>query len=185
MILNNCVTLAHEYVKKITNENTIAIDATAGNGNDAVFLGENCKKVYAFDIQEEAINNTKVKLEKNNIKNVILIKDSHENIDLHIAEKVDVVMFNLGYLPKSNHHITTQYTSTIKALSKSMNMLNEKGIITIVIYYGQDNEEQEKIKLLEYIKTIDEKKYKVLKLSYENISDWPPILVIIEKKLIN
>ena len=50
-------------VKKICNENVnksdIVVDMTVGNGNDTLFLSGISKMVYGFDIQDEAINNTK------------------------------------------------------------------------------------------------------------------------------
>ena len=36
----------------------IAVDATCGNGHDALWLAEVCDRVYAFDIQPEAVKTT-------------------------------------------------------------------------------------------------------------------------------
>lgn len=62
----------------------IVIDATCGNGNDTLMLARLAKKVFAFDVQKKAIDNTKKLLEKNNVKNVELINDSHENLEKYL-----------------------------------------------------------------------------------------------------
>ena len=55
--------LAHEAVAKVLQPGDIAIDLTAGNGWDALFLAR-CVglrgHVYAFDIQSAAIQATSV-----------------------------------------------------------------------------------------------------------------------------
>ena len=60
--IKNCLGQSHEIVERLVKEGDIVVDATAGNGNDTVFLaklaGEN-GKVYAFDIQEKALSKTK------------------------------------------------------------------------------------------------------------------------------
>ena len=72
--LSNSIQLAHCLLKYRLNEAKIIVDATAGNGNDTLFLAQNAlnnAQIYAFDIQKEAIENTKALLIKNkdNIKN--------------------------------------------------------------------------------------------------------------------
>ena len=72
--LSNSIQLAHCLLKDRLNEAKIIVDATAGNGNDTLFLAKNAlkeAKLYAFDIQKEAISNAKDLLikNKNNIDN--------------------------------------------------------------------------------------------------------------------
>lgn len=55
------VDLVKSIVAGVVSEGDTVVDATVGNGNDTIFLarlvGEK-GKVYGFDIQQEAINNT-------------------------------------------------------------------------------------------------------------------------------
>ena len=54
--------LAHLLISHIIKEGSRVVDATAGNGNDTLFLSNlvgNTGKVFAYDIQEQAIYNTK------------------------------------------------------------------------------------------------------------------------------
>lgn len=81
-----------EYVKNelLQREYNIAIDFTMGNGNDTLTLSRLAKKVYSFDIQDKALENTKKLL--NDIDNVELILDSHDNFDKYVQN------FDVGIL---------------------------------------------------------------------------------------
>ena len=58
-------TFVHKYLKTLISKDSIAVDMTTGNGNDTYFLCKLAKKVYGFDIQKEAIENTKNKTQRN------------------------------------------------------------------------------------------------------------------------
>ena len=161
------------------------VDATCGNGNDTVFLaglvGEE-GNVYSFDIQDMAIQNTERKLmELHLAERVTVIKDGHQNMDIHIKDRVKAVMFNLGYLPKGDHSLGTRHDTTIIAVKKAMELLNVGGIITLVIYYGGDSGFDEKEKVLEFLKTIEQKNFIVMRTDFINQLNCPPVLVCIEK----
>ena len=78
---------ATEIIKEllIREENiNIAVDMTAGNGHDSKFILENNKpqKLFAFDIQELAKENTLDLIGEN--PNFSFILDIHANIDKYI-----------------------------------------------------------------------------------------------------
>ena len=52
--VGNISDLSHYIIKNFVFNKEVAIDGTLGNGYDSDFLSENFKKVYSFDIQEEA-----------------------------------------------------------------------------------------------------------------------------------
>lgn len=185
MAFKNALHISHEIVKKVVNQGDIVVDATAGNGNDTLFLanliGDN-GKVYAFDIQDKALKNTRIKLAQNNFnKRVQLINDGHQYMDKYVPKGIKVVMFNLGYLPGGDHFISTQAKNTIAAIETSLKLLQVKGIIMMVIYYGGDSGFDEKNAVMEYIKLLDYKKYSVLVMDYINWINCSPIAVCIEK----
>ena len=184
-VLKNSLAISHEMVSKVVLPGDTVIDATAGNGNDTVFLaslvGEN-GKVYAFDIQEQAINNTYKKvIDRDYQDRVKIIKDGHQNLDLYVKDKVKVVMFNLGYLPGGDHSIATRVETTAEALGKAMELLAVNGIISIVVYYGGDSGFDEKNALMDYFPTINCSKFTVMKTEFINQINCPPIFVCIEK----
>ncbi|WP_019313702.1 tRNA (mnm(5)s(2)U34)-methyltransferase, partial [Streptococcus mutans] len=106
------IELSHDFLSQVLDKNSIAIDATMGNGNDTVFLSHLAKKVYAFDVQEQALIKTREKLEQLNIKNVQLILDGHQTIDKYVDEPIRAAIFNLGYLPSADKSVITQPATT-------------------------------------------------------------------------
>jgi predicted methyltransferase len=184
-VIKNSLGQSHEIIRKVVKEGDYVIDATAGNGNDTAFLASLVGPsglVYAFDIQEPAIENTRIRIkEKGYEERVKLIKDGHQNMDQYVKEKVNAVMFNLGYLPGGDHSIATIGETTIAAINKSMELLRQGGVITIVVYYGGDSGFDEKNQVMEYIETIDFKRFTVMKTEFVNQPNCPPILVCIEK----
>ncbi|KNY25364.1 rRNA methylase [Pseudobacteroides cellulosolvens ATCC 35603 = DSM 2933] len=62
-----------------------------------------------------------------------------------------------------------------------MRLLKKNGLIVMVVYYGGDSGFEEKDTLMEYITTIDCKKYSVLRAEFVNQPNCPPLLVLIEK----
>lgn len=143
-ILNKVKQLIENNLKP----NDLVIDMTVGNGNDTLFLCNIVNKghVFGFDIQEKAISNTKKLLKENNISNYSLFNETHENIDIILKEyknKISLILFNLGYLPGSDKSITTNHISTLNALKKALNMLNNKGIILIVLYPHEEGRKEE------------------------------------------
>ncbi|SDK48093.1 tRNA (mnm(5)s(2)U34)-methyltransferase [Natronincola ferrireducens] len=179
----------HNFLKHKINKGSIVIDGTMGNGHDTLFLHRlvgASGKVYAFDIQEKALEATKQKLLYNNVamdnNSIHLILDGHENIESHVKEPIDAAMFNLGYLPNSNKEIITIPQTTIRAFDGVFSLLKKGGVVSILIYYGHRGGILEKELVLDYIRNLDYKKYTVLECNYTNHENNPPIIVFIEKK---
>lgn len=184
-IIKNSLYQSHDIVMKAVKPGDTVIDATAGNGGDTVFLAKltgSGGKVYCFDIQQRALDKTRERLRNEGLDGIVeLICDSHENMDRYVKQPVRCVMFNLGYLPGGDHKIGTKGPSTIAAVQKAMELIMVHGIITIVIYYGGDSGFDEKEQVLEYIRTIDCKRFTVSRTDFVNQINCPPILVCIEK----
>ncbi len=170
---------AHRLLEEVVTSNDICLDMTLGCGKDTLFLKDICKKVYAFDIQEEAIKKSKELMK--DCKNVEFILDGHENVLLHINEKVKGIIFNLGYLPGGNKKITTHFETTIKALKDSLTLLSDKGICVICLYPGHLEGNKESIEVTKYVKGLNQKEFTVLKYEFINQINNPPFLIAIEK----
>ncbi|MCY6485884.1 class I SAM-dependent methyltransferase [Clostridium aestuarii] len=184
--LTNAMNLAKELSIKKLRDGDVAIDATMGNGNDTIFLAKLVGKegkVYAFDIQESALTNTKEKLQKNNIScKIELIYDGHEKMDQYVKEEVRLIMFNLGYLPRNEHQVTTKADTTISAIKSSLKLLQKNGVIILVIYHGHVEGKKEKIVIEEFVQELNQKEYNVMQLSFLNQINNPPLLIAIEKR---
>ncbi|NLM35815.1 MAG: rRNA methylase [Clostridiales bacterium] len=169
--------IAHSIIKNHSVNFNTALDATLGNGYDTDFLSSLFDTVYAFDIQEQCIINYKIK--SNN--KIILINDSHENVDKYVKTGLDCAMYNLGFLPGGNKELTTTYESTLKSIEKTLLLLNPQGLLTIAIYPGHPAGRLEKEYLLDYCKKLPKNKYAVLYSQFINRENTPPELLIIEK----
>ena len=80
--------LSHDFLAEVLDDESVAIDATMGNGNDTAFLAGLAKKVYAFDVQEQALEKTSQRLSDLGIENAELILDGHENLDHYVTEPI-------------------------------------------------------------------------------------------------
>lgn len=178
--MDKILDFSKKQIKERIKECDIAIDATLGRGNDSLFLSGIAKKVYAFDIQDEAIEYSKELFKNNKIDNVTIINDSHENISNYISN-CDIVMFNLGYLPKGDKSITTMSTSSLKAIKEAIRLLNYKGIISIIFYPGCPSGKEEVDIIIDYLKELNQKEFDVIKYDFINQINNPPFCVLIER----
>ena len=173
----------HDILEEYIEEGDICIDATAGNGGDTEGL---CQKVgetgnvYAFDVQEMAIAHTRERLEKANLSTrAKLIQDGHEKMQTYVKEEAKVIIFNFGYLPGGDHKIATRAATSLTAIESALNLLKKGGIINLCIYSGGDTGYEEKEAILNYLKTLDSKKWLVIVNSYFNRKNDPPLPVFI------
>lgn len=175
-----------EQLKSMVTSPELCVDATAGTGQDTEFLCRFCKdqgKVIALDIQKEAIKMTRERLEEAHLDSeATLIHDGHEHMDRYIKEEsVDLIMFNLGYLPGGDHRKATRAETTITALEKGLRLLKKGGVISVMIYSGKDSGFKERDAVLAFLKTLDHRQYTVMLHSFYNKPNHPPIPVHIVK----
>lgn len=182
----NAVEYSHVLLEKNVKQNDYVVDATVGNGHDSKFLAELVGeegKVYAFDIQQEAINKSRELLKNNNLlSRTELLLDSHANLDEYVSGEISAAIFNLGYLPGGDKDIITESESTITAVEKVLKKLKQKGIVILVVYSGHSGGEKEKKDLIDYCLNLDYKKYNVLNYKFLNQPGPPPEILAIKKR---
>ncbi|UOQ48086.1 class I SAM-dependent methyltransferase [Gracilibacillus caseinilyticus] len=176
---------SHQLLQEVIKPGDVAIDATCGNGNDALLLSklvENNGRVFAFDIQQQAITHSREMLDQHNVKNVELILDGHEHVQKYVMDTaVAGAIFNLGYLPKGDHSIVTTPDTTIEAIREITALLKKGGRIILVIYHGHPGGAEEKDSVLRFCQDLDQKHYQVLQYQFINQVNQPPFIVAIEK----
>ncbi len=132
---------AHLEASAVLAEGDLAIDATAGNGHDTVFLaarvGES-GRVLAFDIQAAAIASARSRVEAAGFGGrVRFFEMSHAKMAEHSAPgSVAAILFNLGYLPGGDHRLITRAEETLHALDAALALLKPGGLLSIVCYPG-------------------------------------------------
>ena len=185
-ILKRPLLLARELIKTSVSHGDAVIDATAGNGHDTLFLaglvGEQ-GKVYAFDLREEAISITRERLNQAQLlSRVNLICAGHENISTYVHVNISAAMFNLGYLPGSDHLFITRPETTLAALSGCLAKVNPGGIITLVLYSGHTGGDDEKKAVVDFCRQLPQDIFAVSLYEMINWANHPPALLAVEKK---
>ena len=142
--------MAHDFLAQVITQEDIVVDATMGNGHDTLFLAKLAKQVYAFDIQEQALEKTSQRLQEAGLTNVELLLQGHETVDQFVTE-AKAAIFNLGYLPSADKSIITQPQTTLEALDKLCHMLVKGGRIAIMIYYGHEGGDIEKDAVMDFV----------------------------------
>ncbi len=172
--------MAHDFLAQVITQEDIVVDATMGNGHDTLFLAKLAKQVYAFDIQEQALEKTSQRLQEAGLTNADLILQGHETVDQFVTE-VKAAIFNLGYLPSADKSIITQPQTTIESLDKLCQMLIKGGRIAIMIYYGHEGGDIERDAVLDFVSQLPQQEYTATIYRTLNQINNPPFLVMIEK----
>lgn len=178
--------LMHRMAENYIEEGDLCIDATMGGGQDTEFL---CRcvgvkgRVIAFDIQQEALDRTAERLFRKGYVNAHLVRRSHtEMTDYAETESVDLIMFNLGYLPGGDHSVCTRAETTLPALEAALTLLKPGGAVSLIIYSGGDTGIEERDAVLGWLKSLDSRRYLVLVTEYYNRPNHPPLPVLIIKQ---
>lgn len=172
--------MAHAFLEEVVTDEDIVVDATMGNGHDTLFLARLAKKVYAFDIQEQAVEQTTKRLAEAKLDNVELLLTGHENVAQYV-ESIKAAIFNLGYLPSADKTVITQPHTTIQALEKLCQRLVAGGRIAIMIYYGHAGGDVERDAVLDFVSQLPQQEFTVALYKTINQINQPPFLVMIEK----
>ena len=149
------VGLHKHFIMEHLREGDTAVDFTMGNGNDTLFLSKavgESGRVYAFDIQEEALTSTRAHLEANGApENYTLICASHHRVKEFVEGPIKAGMFNLGYLPRSGRKaVTTMRETTMPAVEAALELLAPDGVLIVAIYPGHEEGALEGDMLREY-----------------------------------
>ena len=177
---------AAELIERALYPGAVAVDATLGNGHDALWLcglvGET-GRVYGFDVQQEAVERSRARLVEAGVEaRATLILDGHQNMISYVPpESAEAVMFNLGWLPGAAHGVTTRRSTTLEAVNAALTVLKEDGVMTVCVYPGHDEGARERDALLSWARGLDERSYDVMLRAYLNQSGDPPLMIAIKK----
>ncbi|WP_428562428.1 MAG: tRNA (mnm(5)s(2)U34)-methyltransferase [Solidesulfovibrio sp. DCME] len=144
MLATAALTFSQALLARILRPGDIAVDATAGNGHDAVFLARHVAPnglVHCLDIQPAALDSTRARLAAAGLADMARLHDAgHERLgDIVPAAdrgRVRAVVFNLGYLPGGDATVTTRPVTTLAALEAARRVLCPGGALAVVCYTG-------------------------------------------------
>ena len=183
----NVVTMSHMLLEPYISQARVIVDMTCGNGHDTVFLASHMAAgavLYAFDIQPCAITTTRKALVENALagKQVVLQCGTHDELVEKIDGAVDIVLFNLGYLPSGDHALHTKSEITVKAVKICLNKIAKNGIIMIAAYPGTEAGAQEEQRVHDFLKGIPQRTFDVSTWRPVNQVHCPPVLYIVQKR---
>ncbi|MEX0962326.1 MAG: class I SAM-dependent methyltransferase [Simkaniaceae bacterium] len=146
--------LAHALWLPFLAQGGLFIDATAGNGCDALFIAEkglHCPldHLHLFDIQEKALENSR----KRCLPYLSQITFHHKS-HLQLPDiRAQLIVYNLGYLPNGGDNtLTTETETTLKSVKEGIKRLKKGGALSITCYPGHEEGAREERALCSFFK---------------------------------
>lgn len=175
--------LQKSFIRSHLRPGDIAADFTMGNGHDTLFLCETVGEgghVYAFDIQEKALDSTRARLTDAGIEEAryTLVHASHHLMKDYIDRPIKAGMFNLGYMPGSgNKALTTMRETTLPAVESALSLLGEDAILLIAVYPGHPEGRAEGEEIERYLASVSRYKMCMAKFCMLNSPDSPYFMI--------
>ena len=178
--------LAADILEKAGSPGDPVIDATMGNGHDTLFLCRlvgDAGRVYAFDIQPAALENTGKRLAEAGVAHrAHLLCLGHEKMAETVHEPVSAVVFNTGWLPGGDHSVTTHWETTRAAIAGALALLRPGGVLVVCVYPGHPEGERERAALTEFLSALRPQEFNVLHQKFLNAGPGAPECFVAQKQ---
>jgi len=167
---------AYLYWKNLLTQGDQVIDATCGNGKDALRLAELVPQghVYAIDIQEAALEKAKERIPHSNISYL------HQSHTVLPPGEFKLIVYNLGYLPGGNKELTTMTQTTLESLEKAAQLIVIGGALSITCYPGHPEGLLEEAAVRGWVEGLDSKNWLVFRHFWREKS--PSLFYIVKLK---
>ena len=181
-----------------TGRPAYAVDATAGLGGDTVGLARALGptgRVLSLDLSPDALAATAAALASAAadaasppLAPARLVRACHSTLgDLLGGEQVDLVAFNLGYLPAAGAaaveaaSTSTRPETTMAALGAAVAALAPGGAVTVASYVGHAGGAEEAAAVSGWLETLDQRAYVVSETRLSNRPQAPRLSVVYRK----
>ncbi|MEM6911781.1 MAG: class I SAM-dependent methyltransferase [Verrucomicrobiota bacterium] len=185
-MLPKATDFVHELVAPRLHPGDSALDATAGNGHDTLFLARQVGpegQVHAFDIQATAIESTRRRLQAHEASSQVHLHQSdHQHLARHLPPEArfQVILFNLGYLPGGPKTLTTRPSTPLRALEQAGERLEKKGLLLVTCYPGHPGGQEESQAVEAHLS--EQPSLRVAKYSFLNLPNDPPFVLLAESR---
>lgn len=196
--LTHVIGRAHLLLTEVLQKGDIALDLTAGNGCDTLFLAQQvgiCGCVLAFDVQQRAVDNSLGRLSAHDVPcrqifrpqallpGVSLVREDHAKVKSWCLAAPVAAIANLGFLPGGDRSLITRPESTLEALGATVDVLAPGGRLAVVVYPGHPggSDESEAVRL--FFTRLEAKFFAVLSLTPLNRQNSPYLLVADKLKI--
>ena len=178
--------LASDILERAVAPGDTVIDATMGNGHDTLLL---CRlvgkegRVYAFDVQPQAVENTRALLRENGmLERARLYCLGHEHIGEAVPGPVAAAVFNLGWLPGGDHAVTTRWETTRQAVEAALALLGPGGVLVICAYPGHPEGDREREALQGLLRALPPQRFNALRQHFLNAGPGAPECFVIQRQ---
>jgi SAM-dependent methyltransferase len=186
------IDLAHRLWLALLKPGDVVIDATCGNGHDALILAQavltaDAGRLIGYDIQADAISATRQRLSASltpeQLMRIELHCKSHRDLDDHLEESsVALIVYNLGYLPGSNKLLTTTRDTTLQSVRRALALIKSVGVISITCYPGHAEGAVEEEELLALCSQLQADMWSCCHHRWVNRRHAPSLLIIQKEK---
>jgi hypothetical protein len=194
--LPTAVQWSHQVVGPRLRAGDWAVDATAGNGHDSIFLAERVLpggRVFTFDVQAQAIEKTRENLAQHlsiqQLAEVSLHHAGHERmaelLPREARGRLRAVMFNFGYLPGGDKSVITQEATSLAAVRIALEWLAEDGIMTVVLYPGHEGGREEASAVECLIAALPSMEFEAQRIGYLNFRPTTPFCIAVRRRAVN
>ncbi|KAK1367283.1 S-adenosyl-L-methionine-dependent methyltransferases superfamily protein [Heracleum sosnowskyi] len=185
--------IAHSVWKCVVQKGDAVIDATCGNGYDTLamlkMVADRSQKgrVYALDLQDVALQNTRSLLDESlddNEKELAeLFATCHSKMEEVLPRNITVrlVAFNLGYLPGGDKTMITKSETTLLGLEAAERVVAPGGLISLLVYVGHPGGREEFETVQAFASRLPVDKWSCCKLEMLN-KPLAPIIVFLFKR---
>lgn len=178
--------LAQLLLRDVIAPGDLAVDATAGNGHDTLFLAQAVGaggRVLAFDTQAAALESARGRVAAAGLAGrVDFHLESHANMANRTAQGgVAAVMWNLGYLPGGDHGAITTAGETLRGLEAAARVLKAGGWMTVVCYPGHAGGDEEAAAVLHWLQDQADKGWRVARYDILGTRRPAPCLIVAVK----
>lgn len=179
------IAAAHAFWRHLVAPSDTVIDATCGNGHDTLLLAELVPngQVIAFDIQPAAIEKTRERLASAGLSDRVNLRlSSHKTFPDCIPHSIKLIVYNLGYLPGGDKTLTTLVETTLLSIQNALPLLQRGGALSITLYPGHSEGQNEEKAILELIQSLDKTKWEIEHLKPNTLPTSPSVLFIRNKE---
>ncbi|MBQ9262702.1 MAG: class I SAM-dependent methyltransferase [Clostridia bacterium] len=178
--------LAADILRQAVRPGDVVVDATMGNGHDTLMLcqlvGEE-GHVYAFDVQEKAVENTRRRLMDAGVaERAHLFCLGHEHMAEQVLGPVRAAVFNLGWLPGGDHAVTTRWETTQIAIEAALSLLEKGGVLVICAYPGHAEGDRERQALANFLSALRPQAFNVFHHRFLNAGPGAPECFVAQKQ---
>lgn len=184
--------MAHAYWARYVQASPgpyIAVDATCGNGHDALVLAKlifttELSHLYCIDTQKQALASTSARLQQELphllLKNISLLHQCHSRFPEAIPP-CDLIVYNLGYLPGGDKTKTTHVSTTLISLRAALSLIKPGGLVSMTCYPGHPSGAEEQASLIDYTSKLPAQDFLVCHHQISNRYLAPSLLLILKK----